>query len=120
MYEVLKNIEQLSFVMIIFFAGRKFFAYVELTHLFGNRVLEQYEDCSVYKAAVAFADGASSQSVKEMMLESFQFSEDKINQILLLAQKNIKKMDDAASAFIDAVNELLGENVYHLDSIQKS
>jgi ABC-type proline/glycine betaine transport system substrate-binding protein len=54
------------------------------------------------------------------MLESFQFSEDKINQILLLAQKNIKKMDDAASAFIDAVNELLGENVYHLDSIQKS
>ncbi|MBP1907145.1 hypothetical protein J2Z32_003810 [Paenibacillus turicensis] len=130
MYELIKNIEQLSVVLIIFFAGKKFFAYMDFVHQFSksNGVLEQYEDCNVYKAAVAFANGASNQGVKEMMLQNYQFNEDKINQILILAQKNITKMDEQdelddaglANAFIDAVNESLGENVYYLDSPQKS
>ncbi|MDF2926617.1 MAG: hypothetical protein K0R57_5531 [Paenibacillaceae bacterium] len=71
-----------------------------------------YEDAGVYKAAEAFARGAPAETVEAMLDQSYEFDRRRIGQTLTLALPYRNSVDGGYRAFIQAVNQVLEEEVY--------
>lgn len=71
-----------------------------------------YENCDVYKAADRFANGASPEEVRAILADSFEFDPKGTEQILARALPRRMEPDGGHQAFIQAVNQVLGEDIY--------
>ncbi|AIQ58587.1 hypothetical protein [Paenibacillus borealis] len=71
-----------------------------------------YEDNTVYKAADLFANGAPPGEVRAILATSFEFDPKGTEQILARALPRRMEPDGGHRAFIQAVNEVLGDEIY--------
>ncbi|BCG58771.1 hypothetical protein [Paenibacillus sp. URB8-2] len=71
-----------------------------------------YEDYGIYKAAQMFANGAPADEIREILSNSYEFDDGRIEQTMLLALPHRNDSDGGYSAFIKAVNQVLAEEVY--------
>lgn len=70
------------------------------------------EDARVYSAARAFSKGMADEDVKEELLKCVDFDAEDAEEIIDLSKQYRYKSDVGYSAFIKAVNKVLGKNVY--------
>lgn len=82
--------------------------------LYANKRVEAsafVEDQKVYEAARLFAQGASHNEIKELLLKCIDLDEEDIEEILSLSE-NCKSDDGGYNSFLKAVNKVLGEDIY--------
>ena len=73
----------------------------------------------VYQAARAFAQGESVDKVREILLDCFDIDEDEAEKVVLSSSNFRGDIDGGYSAFINAVNLVLGTKAYHLEYTSK-
>ncbi|MFD1774816.1 hypothetical protein [Paenibacillus rhizophilus] len=71
-----------------------------------------YEDYAVYHAAQKFAQGASLDEIRDILLSSYEFDQQRIEETMRLALPHRSDGDGGYRAFIKAVNQVLGEEIY--------
>ncbi|WP_405112797.1 hypothetical protein MHH28_05450 [Paenibacillus sp. FSL K6-1217] len=71
-----------------------------------------YENSGVYAAAARFAGGASDREVRELLVTSFEFDRQETEVIIARALPHRMEPDGGYGAFIEAVNRVLGEEIY--------
>lgn len=71
-----------------------------------------YEDYTVYKAAADFARGASAEEVRERLAACYLFDAKGIEEVLEQARQHREEQDGGYQAFIQAVNKVLGKEIY--------
>ncbi|MCL6457640.1 MAG: hypothetical protein K6T85_06505 [Gorillibacterium sp.] len=110
MMRMLAGVGLISLVLVVLYSVKKIYDYRDL------RMMETtgyYEDYDIYKAAQTFAQGASVDVIEEMLSKSYEFDPKRIEQTLTLALPERNNSDGGYSAFIQAVNQVLGEEVYN-------
>lgn len=71
-----------------------------------------YEDSTVYAAADKFANGATAGEVRDILATCFEFDKKGTEEILALALPHRIEQDGGYGAFIQAVNKVLGDDIY--------
>ena len=103
----------ISIVILVFFIIKKidnYFYNKRSDGLGGNSIYVAND--KVFKAARMFAQGASNEEVKKLILECIDFDEEDVDEILSLSEKHKSDGDGGYSFFLKAVNKILGEEVY--------
>ncbi|MDQ0195285.1 hypothetical protein [Paenibacillus wynnii] len=106
MDELLRNVGLISIMLVLLYAIKK---------IYDNTYLQRaglYEDDNVYKAAEEFAQGAPSNDVRGILSNCYDIDDKGMEKILSLALPHRTQKDGGYSAFIKAVNKVLGEDVY--------
>ncbi|AHV97447.1 hypothetical protein [Paenibacillus sabinae] len=97
-------------VLVILYIAKKVSAYLNLVK---PTISGGYEDNAVYQAAQKFAQGVSHDEIRDILLGSYEFDQQRIEMILRLALPHRTDGDGGYRAFIEAVNQVLGEEIYH-------
>ncbi|MNM06851.1 hypothetical protein D3C81_168760 [compost metagenome] len=71
-----------------------------------------YEDRIVYQAAEQFAKGVPAERIMELLLTSYEFNEAMAQDTLRMALPHRKDGDGGYQGFIQAANQVLGDEVY--------
>lgn len=112
MDEFLRGVGLLCSVLVVFYVTKRINAYGELVKLSRSSELGHYEERIVYMAARAYAEQKSPENIKEILSESLQFDAATIEQVLSLAVSYGENQAGRYEAFLSAVNEILGEEIY--------
>lgn len=109
----LGNVGFVAIILLIFFIIKKVddYLYFKKVNSLGVEVM-YFADDKVYKAARAFAQGVSSDEIREILLNCVDFDEEDISQIMTSAEPHKTDDDGGYGAFIKTVNKTLGEVVY--------
>lgn len=102
---ILQNIGLISICLLLLYILKKIFD-----------CLSERTDCQadgrVYKAAGEFARGASSEDIASILDNCIDLDEKDAEEILSRALSHRGDVDGGYGAFLKAVNEALGEDVY--------
>lgn len=99
-------------VAVVLYVTKKMTAHYEMIKLSKLLMLGYYEDPVIYKAAHAFAAGESAENIRQIMSSSYEFDINRIDRTFTLALPHRTDGDGGYVAFIRAVNQVLGEEVY--------
>ncbi|MNW28844.1 hypothetical protein D3C74_56830 [compost metagenome] len=113
MDEFLRGGGLLCTVLVVLYMAKRINAFMELVRMTRSSELGHYEDRIVYMAARAFEEHKSTGNIKEILLESCQFDVATAERVLSLAKSNIGNQHGRYEAFLRAVNEVLGEEIYY-------
>lgn len=72
-------------------------------------------DPKVYEAARAFAMQSSEEIIRDILLKSIDFEEEDIDELMSMVEFHKNDIDGGYSAFIKAVNQLLGNEIYCIE-----
>jgi len=100
----------ISLVAAVLYCLKKFYDYRDLRMM---DTTGYCEDCDIYKAARAFAKGAPVDVIKERLSRSYEFDSMRVEQTLALALPHRNDSDGGYQAFLKAVNQVIGEEVYN-------
>jgi hypothetical protein len=75
------------------------------------------QDEKVYRAARAFAMQSSEETIKDILLDSIDFDEDRVEEIMSMIKFQRDNIDGGYAAFIKAVNQVLGNQVYGIECV---
>ncbi|MCL6604968.1 MAG: hypothetical protein K6T94_19055 [Paenibacillus sp.] len=106
MEELLRNVGLISIMLVLMYTIKK---------IYDNIYLQRaglYEDDNVYKAAKEFAQGAPLEDVRGILTNCIDFDDKGMEKIMSLAHPYRTQKDGGYQAFIKAVNNVLGEDVY--------
>lgn len=107
-------------VWVVFYAARKITFRLELIRSSQESGALQYEDSEIYKAAQAFASGRPADEVKQRLSGSYQLNSGDAERIIAAALPNRADPDGGYGAFLQAVNDVLGGEVYRRTLFRKS
>lgn len=109
MYGLFKVAGVIIIVLVILYIAKKVTVYLDLVKPTKSG---GYEDYAVYQAAQKFAQGTSPDEIRDILLGSYEFDQQRIEEILRLALPHRIDGDGGYRAFIEAVNQVLGEAIY--------
>lgn len=99
----------LSIVVTVLYGTKKVSDYRDLRR---TETLGYCEDCHIYKAARLFARGEPVRSIEDRLAKSYEFDPMRIQETLALALPHRSDLDGGYQAFLKAVNQVIGEEVY--------
>ncbi|MPM59331.1 hypothetical protein SDC9_106171 [bioreactor metagenome] len=102
----LENVGILAIAFLIIYIYKKILEWHDYRHS------GFYADEKVYKAADEFVHGASSDDVKTLLADCFDFDEGDAKKIMSLSTPHRTDKDGGYKAFIRSVNKVLGDEVY--------
>jgi len=108
MYEFLSKTGLIAIALVIFYCIKKiddYYYYKKSTYV---------GDEKIYKAAMAFAQGKSINEIRNILENCIDFDENDVQEILTIASSHRSDIDHGYSAFIQAVNLTLGENIHEI------
>jgi len=106
MDSLLANTGFFAICFLIIYVYKKMMEYYDLKRSYF------YEDEKIYKAADEFVHGASSDNIKAIFANCFDFDEKDTEKILLWAIPHRTDKDGGYRVFIKSVNKVLGLDVY--------
>ena len=107
--------------MSIFFENVGLFAALVLLLYIAKKISDSFyleraggcpEDDRVYKAAAKFALGAPFDEIRDILANCIDFDEEDVEEILSRSSSHRADEDGGYGAFIEAVNGILGKEVY--------
>lgn len=109
---ILSKIGLIAIVLVIIYIIKKIYDYY-----YKKAILKSKDDLyesnnKVYKAARAFAQGATFDEIRNTLNNCIEFDEDDIEEILSLSFPHRTDEDGGYGAFIKAVNHVTGKDVY--------
>ncbi|WP_189028869.1 hypothetical protein [Paenibacillus albidus] len=114
MMRILAGVGLLSLSLLVLYSVKKVYDYRDMREMDPT---VYYEDYGIYKAAKVFAEGVPVNVIEEMLSKSYELDVMQIEQILSLALPYRNDSDGGYDAFIQAVNQVLGEEVYQINNI---
>ncbi len=102
---ILESIGLISISLLLLYIFKKIFECL-------SERTDYQADGRVYKAAGEFARGASSDDIRSVLANCIDFDERDAEEILSRALPHRADGDGGYGAFLKAVNEALGEDVY--------
>ena len=88
------------------------YVYKRIAEIHSYKDSDFYESKKVYKAASEFANGASSDEVKNILTNSVEFDEEDADNVLADLSSHRLDEDGGYREFIKSVNKVLGADVY--------
>lgn len=113
MMRILAGAGLLSLSLLVLYSVKKIYEYRDIRRMDASKGF--YEDCGIYKAADAFAQGASVQVMEKMLSMSYELNPERIEETLVLAFPHQNDSDGGYRAFIQAVNQVLEEDIYQVN-----
>ncbi|SET11800.1 hypothetical protein [Paenibacillus sp. NFR01] len=107
-------------VLVVLYAARKITFRLELIRSSQEIGALPYEDSAIYKAAQAFASGRPADEVKQGLSGSYQLNPGDAERIIAAALPNRADVDGGYGAFLQAVNDVLGGDVYQRTLFRES
>lgn len=116
MNDILTTVGLILILLAVLYSAKKIYEYFDMRKVTRKDCYENYD---IYKAAQEFALGSPADKIKEILTNSYELDDKQIEETMFLSLPHRNDTDGGYRAFIKAVNQVLGQEVYSLDLRKK-